>query len=63
MRLFSIGSIVLNNVSTFVAMIPCSLNGGIGTRSDLTLSDLRFLTVDPTANELNELYIAVELSR
>ena len=40
----------------------CSFRGGIGTMRDLTLSDLRFLTVEPAANLLSKSYIMEELS-
>lgn len=43
--------------STWVAIAFCSSIGGIGTMSDLALSDFSFFTVDPTARELNALYI------
>ena len=62
LRLFSIRDVIVKNVSTWVAIALCSSIGGIGTMSALTLSDFRFFTVDPTASELNALYIADELN-
>ena len=55
------GIMTAKSVSMYFAISSCSLSGGIGTISDLTLSDLRFLTVDPTARELSALYMAEEL--
>lgn len=36
--------------SSFSAIRFCSLIGGIGNRTDLTVSDFKFFTVDPAAN-------------
>lgn len=62
LRLFSTWAIIAKSVSTWVAIACCSSSGGIGTMSDLTLSDFRFFTVDPAASMLNALYIADELN-
>lgn len=62
LRLFSTWAVIVKSVSTWVAIAFCSSIGGIGTMSDLTLSDFRFFTVDPAASMLNALYIADELN-
>lgn len=62
LRLLSIWAVMVKSVSAWIAIAFCSSIGGVGTMSDLTLSDFRFFIVDPTASEFNALYIMDELN-